>query len=317
MQALEDLHVKKVIHRDVKPSNMLVDKCGKFKVLFLVSSNGVSSPGIVLQLCDFGISGKLKDSLVQTAVGTNAYLAPERIAPLTHGEPYSIISDVWSLGLSILEVAEMRFPFSDAQSLMSQLNDIVINPPPQLSPTSPYHRQCPELNEFIRRTLVRPPAERYRYVQLKSLKLIDQFNDSTRFNEAQEKLSTLVIKYNKWLHAMIGWSSCLCVGVYARVFACLCACCHGYDHYLHNVGDITIGCRDASDFWDFNFYLHCVWWWHGELMREPGVLFRLFWFSFLTNGLALSRGSQMKVSDGNEETQFRQRQKGTRDWNNF
>lgn len=60
-----------------------------------------------IKLCDFGVSGELINSVAGTFTGTSYYMAPERIK----GLPYSITSDVWSLGLTILEVASNRFPF--------------------------------------------------------------------------------------------------------------------------------------------------------------------------------------------------------------
>uniref|UniRef100_A0A674BAT4 mitogen-activated protein kinase kinase n=1 Tax=Salmo trutta TaxID=8032 RepID=A0A674BAT4_SALTR len=79
----------KILHRDVKPSNMLVNTRGQVK------------------LCDFGVSTQLVNSIAKTYVGTNAYMAPERIS----GEQYGIHSDVWSVGISFMEViAEYFFP---------------------------------------------------------------------------------------------------------------------------------------------------------------------------------------------------------------
>uniref|UniRef100_A0A8C9U7T6 mitogen-activated protein kinase kinase n=1 Tax=Scleropages formosus TaxID=113540 RepID=A0A8C9U7T6_SCLFO len=72
----------KILHRDVKPSNMLVNTRGQVK------------------LCDFGVSTQLVNSIAKTYVGTNAYMAPERIS----GEQYGIHSDVWSVGISFMEV---------------------------------------------------------------------------------------------------------------------------------------------------------------------------------------------------------------------
>ncbi|KAM9070560.1 dual specificity mitogen-activated protein kinase kinase 5 isoform 8-T9 [Sarcophilus harrisii] len=72
----------KILHRDVKPSNMLVNTRGQVK------------------LCDFGVSTQLVNSIAKTYVGTNAYMAPERIS----GEQYGIHSDVWSLGISFMEI---------------------------------------------------------------------------------------------------------------------------------------------------------------------------------------------------------------------
>lgn len=82
------LHQQKIIHRDIKPSNILVNLDGQIK------------------LCDFGVSGDIVNSLATTFTGTSFYMAPERI----QGQPYTVTSDVWSMGLSLLEVAEARFP---------------------------------------------------------------------------------------------------------------------------------------------------------------------------------------------------------------
>ncbi|XP_065183216.1 dual specificity mitogen-activated protein kinase kinase 5-like isoform X2 [Sycon ciliatum] len=78
-----------IMHRDIKPSNILVNLNGAVK------------------LCDFGVSVQLVNSIARTFVGTNAYMAPERI----QGEPYSINSEIWSLGISIVEMAIGRFPY--------------------------------------------------------------------------------------------------------------------------------------------------------------------------------------------------------------
>ncbi|KAL8281138.1 hypothetical protein RQP46_006496 [Phenoliferia psychrophenolica] len=89
LSGLSYLHSRKIIHRDIKPSNVLVTQDG------------------VVKLCDFGVSGELVNSIAGTFVGTTFYLAPERL----RGLQYSITSDVWSMALTVLEVALNRFPF--------------------------------------------------------------------------------------------------------------------------------------------------------------------------------------------------------------
>ncbi|KAH0955426.1 hypothetical protein HN011_006669 [Eciton burchellii] len=83
---LRDKHA--IMHRDVKPSNILVNSAGEIKI------------------CDFGVSGQLIDSMANSFVGTRSYMSPERL----QGTHYSVQSDIWSLGLSLVEMAIGMYP---------------------------------------------------------------------------------------------------------------------------------------------------------------------------------------------------------------
>ncbi|KAK3340132.1 putative MEK1 protein [Neurospora tetraspora] len=118
LHGLTYLHSKKIIHRDIKPSNILLCRNGEVK------------------LCDFGVSGDYgTNGAANTFIGTSYYMAPERIT----GQSYTITSDVWSLGVTLLEVAQHRFPFpadgTDSQpraGLIDLLTYIVRQPVPKL-----------------------------------------------------------------------------------------------------------------------------------------------------------------------------------------
>ncbi|KLJ12000.1 mitogen-activated protein kinase kinase [Blastomyces silverae] len=118
LNGLTYLHGRKIIHRDIKPSNILLCRNGQVK------------------LCDFGVSGEFgTKGDANTFIGTSYYMAPERIT----GQSYTITSDVWSLGVTLLEVAQHRFPFpadgtemQPRAGLIDLLTYIVRQPIPRL-----------------------------------------------------------------------------------------------------------------------------------------------------------------------------------------
>jgi len=107
-----------IIHRDIKPSNILMDEGGNFK------------------LCDFGMSGILLESKTSSNTrGTMAYLAPERCT--VEEAEYTISADVWSLGITMVELATGRHPYAATvrhEGEVVLFHTIQSGNPPQLQP---------------------------------------------------------------------------------------------------------------------------------------------------------------------------------------
>ena len=137
----------RIMHRDIKPSNILVNSRGNMK------------------LCDFGVATETVNSIADTFVGTSTYMAPERI----QGGAYTVRSDVWSVGLTVMELAVGRFPFDASDSsagnrasagpmgILDLLQQIVHEPAPKLPKSDAFP---PILHEFVAKCLLKKPEER-------------------------------------------------------------------------------------------------------------------------------------------------------------
>uniref|UniRef100_A0A6A7G1B9 mitogen-activated protein kinase kinase n=1 Tax=Hirondellea gigas TaxID=1518452 RepID=A0A6A7G1B9_9CRUS len=149
----------KIIHRDVKPSNILLDRRGNMK------------------LCDFGISGQLVDSIAKTRdAGCRPYMAPERIDP-ARAPGYDVRSDVWSLGITLMELATGSFPYPKWNSVFEQLTQVVQGDPPRLTNSENGNTFTQQFVDFVNTCLIKEEGSRPKYRTLLEHEFVVRWRD--------------------------------------------------------------------------------------------------------------------------------------------
>ncbi|MGI9952342.1 Stk1 family PASTA domain-containing Ser/Thr kinase [Moorellaceae bacterium AZ2] len=138
-EALEHAHENGVIHRDIKPHNILITKQGRVKVT------------------DFGIAQAVSEATMTytgTLIGSVHYLAPEQ----ARGESTGVTADIYSLGVVLYEMVTGQVPFNGDTPLSVALKHLHEEPrlPRELNPNIP-----PALERIILRALAKDPARRY------------------------------------------------------------------------------------------------------------------------------------------------------------
>ncbi|OBK77382.1 Stk1 family PASTA domain-containing Ser/Thr kinase [Mycobacterium sp. 1274761.0] len=139
-QALNFSHQHGIIHRDVKPANIMISKSGAVKVM------------------DFGIARALADanSVTQTAavIGTAQYLSPEQ----ARGEKVDARSDVYSLGCVLYEILTGEPPFIGDSPVAVAYQHVREDPIP---PSQRHDGISPELDAVVLKSLAKNPDNRY------------------------------------------------------------------------------------------------------------------------------------------------------------
>ena len=143
LRALEHAHQKGIVHRDIKPQNIMLLKNGIIKVM------------------DFGIA-KLPNAETVTvkdsAIGTVYYISPEQAS----GKPIDARSDIYSLGVMMYEMATGKLPFtadSPVSVALKQINDTA-KPVKEEMPSLPLG-----LSQIIARAMDKDPDMRYQSAQ--------------------------------------------------------------------------------------------------------------------------------------------------------
>jgi len=136
LSGLKYLHKNNIIHRDIKAGNILLNHQGLCK------------------LADFGVSTQLAQTISRrnTVIGSPYWMAPEVLKQNNYDQK----ADIWSMAISIMEMAQGKPPLSDLHPLRALLQ-IPSNPSPQLSKPSKWSQH---LHDFLALALQKDPAQR-------------------------------------------------------------------------------------------------------------------------------------------------------------
>jgi serine/threonine-protein kinase len=157
LEALRFAHRRDVIHRDIKPQNIIIDSDGRVKV----TDFGIARAGSASTMTEAG-----------SILGTAHYLSPEQ----AQGQPVEAASDLYSLGVVMYEMVTGKLPFDGDNPVtiaMQHVHDVPA-PPRSIVPDVP-----PNLEAVILRALGKKPTDRYLTAQafLDDLRRVQQGQD--------------------------------------------------------------------------------------------------------------------------------------------
>jgi serine/threonine-protein kinase OSR1/STK39 len=177
LKGIQYLHDQKLIHRDIKAGNILLNSNGEVKI------------------ADFGVSTfmqeKGEDRNHATFVGTVCWMAPEVMEQMNG---YAYGADVWSIGITALELAKGYAPYAK-HAPMKVLLMTLQQPPPTLdtydtnASGTEWASNSSKFKKFIKNCLKRDPNDRSTVAQLSSLKFVS-YSKLANLNNAKASFAT-------------------------------------------------------------------------------------------------------------------------------
>uniref|UniRef100_A0A8C7ZZE4 non-specific serine/threonine protein kinase n=1 Tax=Oryzias sinensis TaxID=183150 RepID=A0A8C7ZZE4_9TELE len=164
LQALTYLHENKIIHRDLKAGNILLSLDGDVK------------------LADFGVSARNTKTLQRrdSFIGTPYWMAPEVVMCETSKDrPYDYKADIWSLGVTLIELAQIEPPNHEMNPMRVLLKIAKSDPPTLMQPS----RWSPEFSDFLKRCLDKNVENRWTTAQLLQHPFVSSVTDSKPLRE--------------------------------------------------------------------------------------------------------------------------------------
>uniref|UniRef100_A0A4W6CZL8 non-specific serine/threonine protein kinase n=1 Tax=Lates calcarifer TaxID=8187 RepID=A0A4W6CZL8_LATCA len=164
LQALVYLHDNKIIHRDLKAGNILLTLDGDVK------------------LADFGVSAKNTKTLQRrdSFIGTPYWMAPEVVMCETSKDrPYDYKADIWSLGVTLIELAQIEPPNHEMNPMRVLLKIAKSDPPTLMQPS----RWSPEFSDFLKRCLDKNVDNRWNSTQLLQHSFVSSVTDNKPLRE--------------------------------------------------------------------------------------------------------------------------------------
>ncbi|XP_062865416.1 STE20-like kinase b [Trichomycterus rosablanca] len=164
LEALVYLHENKVIHRDLKAGNILITLDGDVK------------------LADFGVSAKNTKTIQRrdSFIGTPYWMAPEVVMCETSKDrPYDYKADIWSLGVTLIELAQIEPPNHEMNPMRVLLKIAKADPPTLMQPS----KWSSEFSDFLKHSLDKNVDNRWSAPQLLQHQFVNSITDNKSIRE--------------------------------------------------------------------------------------------------------------------------------------